>query len=65
MADMGLLDDLLTAQEMADALKVQITWVYAHTRKRGRARIPHIKMGKYLRFRPDAVSQWLREEFGA
>ena len=51
--------DLMTVAETAEWLKVPVSWVYERTRKRGRDRIPHIKLGKYLRFERAAVRAWL------
>lgn len=51
--------ELLTVAEIAAALKVPISWVYERTRRSGSDRIPHIKLGKYLRFRWSEVGQWL------
>jgi excisionase family DNA binding protein len=50
---------LLTVSEIAQTLKVPISWVYERTRRRGYEKIPHFKLGKYLRFEVTAVSQWL------
>ena len=43
-------DELLTVEEVAVLLKVPQSWVYLHTRRRSKSRLPHIKIGKYLRF---------------
>jgi excisionase family DNA binding protein len=56
------LDELLTVDEVAALLKVSRSWVYEHTRKRGiprSGRLPHIKVGKYVRFDPRAVRAFL------
>ena len=42
---------LLTVHEVAELLRVPVSWVYERTRRRGIERLPHIKIGKYLRFR--------------
>ena len=52
---------LLTVQEVADLLRVPVSWVYRHTRKRSRERIPGYRVGKYWRFSADEVMSWLRE----
>jgi len=52
---------LLTVQELADLLRVPVSWVYGHTRKRSRERIPGYRVGKYWRFSADEVMSWLRE----
>lgn len=48
--------DLLTAEEVADLLRVTPAWVYAATR---RHRIPHIRLGRYVRYRRDALVAWM------
>ena len=50
---------LLTVHEVAELLRVPASWVYERTRRRGNERIPHVKMGKYVRFRPAEVEAYL------
>ena len=54
-------DTLLTPREVAEMLRVPISWVYERARRHGTARLPHIKIGKYLRFRKEDVLGWLDE----
>ena len=54
-------EDLLTVEELADRLKVPSSWIYRRTRCRSRDRLPHIKIGKYLRFEEKAVQAWLKQ----
>lgn len=49
----------LTAQELADSLRVPISWVYARTREKGPGTMPSLKMGKYRRFELKKVLDWL------
>ena len=51
---------LLTVSEIAQTLRVPVSWVYERTRRRGFERMPHIKLGKYLRFDLSAVVEWLK-----
>ena len=54
--------ELLTVADVAALLKVSKSWVYEHTRSRGiprSDRIPHIKIGKYVRFDPQLVRAFL------
>ena len=51
--------ELLTVGEVAQSLKVPVSWVYERTRRRGSERMPHIKLGKYLRFELTSVRSWL------
>jgi excisionase family DNA binding protein len=57
------LSELLTVDELAAVLKVSASWVYEHTRTRRRAaRLPYIKIGKYIRFDPQAVRAFLARQ---
>ena len=49
-------NDILTAQDVATMLGVTTGWVYAQSRK---GRIPPITLGRYRRYRRDAILQWL------
>ncbi len=52
----GGMDPLLTADEVATLLRVSKAWVYAETRKK---RIPHVPLGRYVRYRHSAVNEWI------
>jgi excisionase family DNA binding protein len=43
---------ILTPKELAELLKVQVSWIYEQTRK---GTIPCVKLGKYYRFHLDEV----------
>ena len=47
---------LLTANDLAEKLAVPKSWVYAETRA---GRLPHVPLGRYRRYREDAVDEWL------
>ena len=53
---------LSTVDEVADLLQVPRSWVYQRTRRRGADQLPHIKLGKYIRFEEDAVLAWLEHQ---
>ena len=61
MEILGFESELLTVAEIAEKLKVPVSWIYERCRRRGTEKIPHIKLGKYLRFEPTAVQKWLSE----
>ena len=64
-ASVGDLHELLTVAEVAALLKVSRSWVYEHTRSRGMPpseRLPHIKIGKYVRFDPRAVRAFIERK---
>jgi excisionase family DNA binding protein len=51
-------EPLLTAVEVASVLRVTPDWVYAASRRDG---LPHVRLGRYVRFRRSAIEQWLDE----
>jgi excisionase family DNA binding protein len=54
--------ELLTINEMAERLKVPLSWLYSRTRITGPGSIPRIKVGKYVRFVESDVMEWLRKQ---
>ena len=55
----GALDEMLTVAEVATWLKVSRSWIYERTRARGPDRLPHMKLGKYLRFDPRRIREYV------
>jgi excisionase family DNA binding protein len=56
---------LLTVDDVAALLKVSRSWVYEHIRSRGiprSERLPHIKVGKYIRFDPRALRRFIADK---
>ena len=53
--------ELLTAEELADRLRVPASWVRARTRSRTLDPLPVVRLGRYTRFRWSAVEQWVRD----
>lgn len=54
----------LTPDDVAKLLQVSPSWVYEHTRARGRRdglRLPFVRFGKYVRFNPKTVAAFLAE----
>lgn len=49
-------EPLLTAEEVADVLRVTTSWVYAETRAH---RLPHVRLGRYVRYRRSAITAWI------
>ena len=59
------LHELLTVDDVAALLKVSKSWVYEHTRSRGKPRseqLPHLKVGKYVRFDPRALRAFIDKQ---
>lgn len=48
----------LTVQEAADLLRVPVSWLYERTRTNS---VPHVKLGKYVRFDRDELTAWVDE----
>jgi hypothetical protein len=55
-------NDILTPGELADRLKVDVSWIYEKSRKRGKndRPLPVLRCGRYLRFVWPDVCEWLR-----
>jgi excisionase family DNA binding protein len=51
--------ELLTFDEVVSMLKVPRGWLYDRTRK---GEIPHLKLGRYLRFDRGQLVAWLAEK---
>lgn len=49
---------LLNAEQAADLLNVPKTWVLAEARA---DRIPHVRLGRYVRFESDDLEAWWAE----
>ena len=53
-------DAILTPQQLAEYLRVSRQWVYERV---SLGEIPHIKVGKYLRFRKSHIDNWIESQF--
>ncbi len=51
--------DLVDVAELAKYLNVKKSWIYERTRKN---EIPHVRVGKYVRFDPGEVIQFLESK---
>ncbi len=49
----------MTAPEVAELLSVPVRWVRDHTRS---GHIPHVVLGRYKRYRREAVLAWVEEQ---
>ena len=62
--------DLLTPAELADRLRVPVSWIREGTRSRnlvGNDPIPHLRLGRYIRFQwgSPELDAWLRRRLFA
>lgn len=55
---------LLTVHEVAELLRVPVSWVYGRTRKRSLQRLPGYRLGKYWRFREEEIHAWVERQCG-
>lgn len=60
-ADLGT-PVLLTVDDVAELLKVPVSWVYERTRRRSHGRLPGFRLGKYWRFRESDLADWLERQ---
>ncbi len=54
-------NELITVSELAKKLNVPVSWIYQRTRL-GQTAIPHVKMGKYVRFHLDEVVEFFKNK---
>jgi excisionase family DNA binding protein len=50
--------EVITADEVAALLRMTPAWVYSETR---RNRIPHMRLGRYFRYRRSAIQAWMSD----
>jgi excisionase family DNA binding protein len=55
---------LLNVHEVAELLRVPVSWVYGRMRKRSLERMPGYRLGKYWRFRKDEIMAWVERHCG-
>ncbi|HXA77668.1 MAG TPA: hypothetical protein VNV41_11105 [Candidatus Acidoferrales bacterium] len=57
-------DDILTPEQLAERLQVNVSWVYEKSRSSGKHGnpLPVLRCGRYLRFSWTSVCDWLRSE---
>ena len=60
----GRQDKLLNVEQLAAELNVPKSWIYGQTRLTDGTGIPHLKIGKYCRFRLPDVLAWLENRQG-
>ncbi len=51
-------DALMTAEDVAKLLGVNVAWVYAQSRRR---RILTVTLGRYRRYRRSAIERWVED----
>lgn len=54
----GAPDSLMDAHEVAALLGMGVDWVYRETRA---GRVPHIRLGRYCRYRRGSIERWITE----
>ncbi|MGD0669409.1 MAG: helix-turn-helix domain-containing protein [Bryobacteraceae bacterium] len=54
-------EKLLTAEEAAERLAVSRAWVLAHANGNRRPTLPSVKLGKLVRFSPEALKKFVAE----
>jgi excisionase family DNA binding protein len=50
--------EILTPEEVAELLRVSLTWLYEKSRRRQRNPLPVKRIGRYLRYRRTDVLAW-------
>jgi excisionase family DNA binding protein len=53
--------ELLTVHEVANLFKVPVSWVYERCREGASDPLPHLKLGKYLRFSKAELLEYMND----
>lgn len=53
------IEELLTVDDVAAILRVRPRWVYEAA---ARGDLPRVKVGGYVRFRREAIEQWIADQ---
>ena len=51
--------NLLSVSELSEKFNLPVSWIYSRTRIN---KIPHYKIGKYVRFNETEVWEWLKRK---
>ncbi len=54
--------EFLEVKELAEALRVPVSWVYEQSRRCKHTGFPVLKLGKYVRFNLAEVLEWARKQ---
>lgn len=55
-------DELLTVPEVAAMLKVKRSWVYDSVNSKIGPQLPHVRLGRYIRFQRSAVLEFVQRQ---
>jgi excisionase family DNA binding protein len=56
------LPEIMTPEETAEMLRVNLTWLYEKSRKRQRNPLPVHRIGRYLRYSRTEVMEWFAQQ---
>lgn len=56
------MDRFFTVRQLSEMLSVPVSWIYDRTRQDGPERLPHYKVGKYIRFAEGEIAEYLRQK---
>jgi excisionase family DNA binding protein len=59
---MNQIDDLMTVEEVASLLKVKVSWVYDRISDSHGHPLPHVRLGRYIRFERAAVIAFIQQQ---
>ena len=54
-----MVEEMVDVKRLEELPRVPRSWWYSHAE---RGNVPHYRIGKYLRFRPQEIEAWLQSE---
>ena len=56
-----MIERMVSVKELAAILNVPVSWIYERTRKGSNDRIPHVRIGKYIRFPEEMIRDFVEK----
>lgn len=53
------METMMTPEQVAEFFQVPTSWIYKHTKKHAEDKLPHHKLGKYVRFIKEEVEAFV------
>jgi excisionase family DNA binding protein len=60
--DVGITDELITVEDVAALLRVKVSWVYDRINPKHGGRLPHVRLGRYVRFERSAILEFIERQ---
>jgi excisionase family DNA binding protein len=56
-------DEVLNSSQVASLMGMSVSWVYLHVREDSNPRLPHLRLGRAVRFRRSEIDRFLNGRY--